>query len=140
MLGWMLAVWKIFRFRGRFRTALLADPKRLGELGEWIAHVHLLRLGYDVVARRWEAPFGEVDLIARRDGAWHFIEVKTRREDDVHQPEDAVTAEKETRYHQLARYFMKQHGLLDQPARFHIVPVEFDESGKWRVRFIRNAF
>ncbi len=41
----------------------------------------LLRLkGYRILARRWRAPVGEIDLIARRGKVLAFVEVKARAE------------------------------------------------------------
>lgn len=109
------------------------DPKRLGRLGEWLAHDHLRREGYDVLARNWHAPFGEVDLIARRGGQLHFVEVKTRRAHPDYRPEDRVTADKERRYVALATYFLKQYHLEDMAVRYHVIGVEFDTEGGWQL-------
>ena len=37
---------------------------RLGDWGEWVALQHLLKCGFDVIARNWKISRGEVDLIA----------------------------------------------------------------------------
>lgn len=105
-----------------------AEGRRsLGEAGEWLAHDLLARAGYDILARNWRAPFGEVDLIARRDGELHFFEVKTRRADDRFTPADNVTPAKIRRYQRLAAYFLRQHGLYGQVSvRYHLVGIVTD--------------
>ncbi|HNR39171.1 MAG TPA: YraN family protein [Acidobacteriota bacterium] len=130
----------MFGFTRRAARRLLHDPKALGRLGEWLAHRRLAADGFDVVARNWRAPFGEVDLVARRGEAIHFVEVKTRVRHARWRPEDAVTAEKIERYGRLAAYFLKEHGLRDIPVRYHVVAVVFDPDGSHELEFIENAF
>lgn len=122
------------------RRKMIEDPHRLGQLGEWLAYDHLLESGFDVLARNWKTSFGEVDLIARRDGCYHFIEVKTRHPNPLFRPEDAVTADKQDQYYRLAAYFLKQHHLRQVPVRYDIISIEFDEAGRHRLTLIENAF
>lgn len=37
------------------------------------------REGYNILARRWRGPVGEIDLVVERDGEVVFIEVKAAR-------------------------------------------------------------
>jgi putative endonuclease len=50
----------------------------LGHRAEWAATVALVLKGYRVLARRYSAPGGEIDLIARRGSTIAFVEVKAR--------------------------------------------------------------
>src|SRR5262249_29246226 len=34
--------------------------------------------GYRILARRWQSPVGEIDIVARRRGVLVFVEVKAR--------------------------------------------------------------
>jgi putative endonuclease len=81
-----------------------------------------------------------VDLVARRDGAIHFIEVKTRIRNERWRPEDSVTAEKTERYGRLAAYFLREHGLRDTAVRYHIAAITFDPDGSHTIEIIENAF
>ena len=49
-----------------------------GLRAEWIAAAWLLMKGYRILARRFSAAGGEVDLIARRGLTVAFVEVKAR--------------------------------------------------------------
>src|SRR5690606_37050698 len=51
---------------------------RLGHRGEWLAGLALLVKGYRILARRYRAPGGEIDLIARRGDVVAMVEVKCR--------------------------------------------------------------
>jgi putative endonuclease len=52
-----------------------------GQLAEQAASEHLTRLGYDVIARNWRNRLCEIDIVARKGGCVHFVEVKYRQAD-----------------------------------------------------------
>lgn len=86
--------------------------KYIGNKGEDIACMFLMKRGYKITERNHLRKWGEIDIIARRGEKLHFIEVKTvSREslDDVtyetkegYNPEDNVHFRKRER---LARVF-----------------------------------
>lgn len=61
-----------------------ASPQRVkadakGRWAETLAAFVLRAKGYRILARRYRAPMGEIDLIARRGRRLAFVEVKARR-------------------------------------------------------------
>jgi putative endonuclease len=95
----------------------------LGALGEQAATRLLRRKGYVIVSRRHRDAGGEIDLIAVDQRTLVFVEVKTRRSSHREHPAEAVDREKQRRVARAAVTFMKQHQLLNHPARFDIVAV-----------------
>lgn len=55
----------------------VTSRRALGDTGESIACEYLARKGYKIVERNYLRPWGEIDIVARRDRNYHFIEVKT---------------------------------------------------------------
>ncbi|MBI5457664.1 YraN family protein [Candidatus Kaiserbacteria bacterium] len=53
-----------------------AARKEVGRLGEDIAAQFLLRKGFSILARNYRKPWGEIDIIAEKDGIVRFVEVK----------------------------------------------------------------
>lgn len=51
--------------------------KSVGRTGEDIACLFLERKGYKIIERNYRKPWGEIDIIAEKDGAIRFVEVKT---------------------------------------------------------------
>lgn len=51
--------------------------KEIGNLGEKIACEYVKRHGMKVLERNVTRKTGEIDIVARKDGTLHFIEVKT---------------------------------------------------------------
>lgn len=68
--------------------------QRLGRLGENIACRYLKKNHYQILARNYRAAAGEIDVVARKDGVFHFIEVKARTNESFGWPEEAVNDEK----------------------------------------------
>ena len=59
-------------------TARRRKAYRLGFLAEWIAAGFLLIKGYRIIALRYAAHSGEIDIIALRRDVVVFVEVKAR--------------------------------------------------------------
>ena len=55
------------------------DSKELGKWGERIATQYIEKLGLTVVDTNYRTRLGEIDIIAKRDLVYHFIEIKARR-------------------------------------------------------------
>lgn len=52
---------------------------QIGLLAEWLCVLRLWLTGWRILARRWQHPLGEIDLIACRRQVVAFIEVKARK-------------------------------------------------------------
>ena len=50
---------------------------KTGKLGEDIAEMFLTKHGFDVFTRNFLKKYGEIDIIAKKEGIIHFIEVKS---------------------------------------------------------------
>ena len=64
--------------------------KSVGDLGERIAADFLIRKGYHIKSKNYHSRFGEIDIIAEREGFLYFVEVKTRRNVDFGLAEESV--------------------------------------------------
>lgn len=104
--------------------------KRLGGAGERLAAVWLEERGYRVLARNWRCPYGELDLVAEREGELVFVEVKTRRGDRLGAPEEAVTAAKRRRLVASVAAYLDAEGAADRPYRIDVIAVDLAPSGR----------
>ena len=104
-----------------------AYRQRLGARGEDRAAAWYRAAGYDVVARNWRCPEGELDLVVGRPGELVFCEVKTRSSDRFGAPAEAVTIAKQRRLRMLAARFLADHvldaGTAGRTIRFDVVAV-----------------
>jgi putative endonuclease len=84
------------------------SAERLGHRAELIALWYLRCKGYRLVAQRYKAPSGEIDLIMKRGKHLAFIEVKARA--TVDDGIIAVTQYQSRRITAAASHFTSVHG------------------------------
>lgn len=107
---------------------------KLGASGENAACRYLKKRGYKIIERNFKNPFGEIDIIAAKDGVTAFIEVKTRLTDTFGAPCEAVGEERKRRYISGAKYYFAGRR-IDCTVRFDIIEVYRGE-----IEHIENAF
>lgn len=86
--------------------------QRIGRWGETVAAYHLEGRGYRILAHNVRTPCGEIDLVARQEGAAGcvvFVEVKTRTGEGFGLPEEAVDARKLEHLFRSAEIFLQEH-------------------------------
>jgi putative endonuclease len=96
---------------------------------------HLEALGFRVLERNWRGGGGELDIVALRDGALRFVEVKLRDPDDP-LADEAVPAHKRTRLRGAARAWLTTHEMYADDMAFMVVWIAPDGS----MRLVDDAF
>lgn len=108
-----------------------------GRRGEEIAAVFLSGEGFEILHRNWRAGRYELDIVARKDGILHVVEVKSRHAGALTGPEDAMTRTKFDCLCRAAEAYVCRYG-LDVDVQFDLVAVEFSGDG-YQVRYVPNA-
>ncbi|MBK9127344.1 MAG: YraN family protein [Phycisphaerales bacterium] len=117
----------------------MSDPRHaLGLAGEKLAESHLAQLGMKCLARRFATPAGELDLVMVDGDTVVFVEVKTRADRALADPQDAVTPAKQRRLGRAARWFLSQKRLERHPCRFDVVGVILAPPAPPRIEHIRD--
>ena len=84
-------------YKKKKQESILAHQRslQLGNTGEELAALHLTQENYQILERNWNLHKGcEIDIIARKGNVLHFIEVKTRKSDNITTPEQAIDKKK----------------------------------------------
>ena len=81
----------------------------VGKQGEQAAADYLKMHGYEIVAANQRTPYGEIDLIAQKDGFTIFVEVKTRTSKIFGPPEIAVSPRKQAHMRSCAEHYAQQN-------------------------------
>ena len=112
---------------------------KTGDMGEEFAAKYLEKNGYKIVDRNFKCRFGEIDIIAVKDGYIVFAEVKTRAKNALVSGEESVDYFKQRRLISAAKYYLKISQSLLQP-RFDVIVVEHSDNILTITNHIENAF
>nr|WP_307985479.1 YraN family protein [uncultured Prevotella sp.] len=102
----------------------MAEHNDLGKWGEDEAALYYEDRGYEILERDWKVGKRDIDLIALTEDkdTLVFVEVKTRQNSDLQEPEEAVDVKKMRNLAIAANAYVKLHG-LDMDVRFDIISV-----------------
>lgn len=93
-----------------------------GAAGEVLAARFLRNKGYEIWSANFRCRFGEIDIIAANNPYIAFVEVKSRSEDSLYEPREAVTSEKEHRIIKTAMLYIQTNQITLQP-RFDVIEI-----------------
>ena len=100
-----------------------AHNQALGRAGERCAEQFLIKKGYEILARNYRTPYGELDLIAKEANTIVFIEVKTRTSEAYGTGFEAIDAKKQQRILQAAQHYLFTNGLSGAPVRVDAIQI-----------------
>ena len=99
--------------------------------------------GYSLVKRNFVTRFGEIDIIAESAEYILFVEVKTREENAIVPPEEAVDGKKQKRLRLAAERFLTLYKTDLQPRFDTALVTVFEKEDRkkgYRLHYIKNAF
>ncbi len=127
------------------------SPRRgLGRAGEEIALRALIDAGLTILARNWQCPVGEIDIIAQEPGPDYvhglaavpwlvLVEVRTRRGSSHGTALQSVAHRKQRKLREVAQQYVQTSGWTG-PWRIDVVAVQMDGYGHLlNVQHIRHA-
>ena len=93
---------------------LKSKTSQTGAIGEDVACVYLQQKGFKIIARNYRKPWGEIDIIAEKNGEVRFIEVKAvsadhnkfSRESNSYRPEEQIHPAKLKKIARTAQLYM----------------------------------
>ena len=120
---------------------VLSKKLALGQHAEKLAADFLERHGYEILARNWRRPEGELDLVVSGEGLCIFVEVRSRTGTERGHPLESIDGRKRARILRAARMYINEEHPSAAVFRFDVVGVTFalDESPPELVH-IEDAF
>jgi putative endonuclease len=116
------------------------QPKHvLGKYGESVAAEYLIRQGYEIVERNWHCRQGEIDLIAKQNDQWVFVEVKTRSSKTADVGFEAVDQLKLQKLRRTIAQWCQSRQVSSVKLRLDVISV-FVSSGRVRFEHLKQVF
>lgn len=115
----------------------MADARSVsGTLAEDRVTLHLQQLGFQILARNFKTKLGEIDIVAAKGRALHFVEVRSRASKGFMRPAESVDARKQLKLRRTAELYLARHrGPPPLEVFFDVASVVGDE-----LEYIQGAF
>jgi len=119
----------------------------LGPKGEEVAENYLKNKGYEILEKNYTnnlgKRLGEIDIIARKDNALVFVEVKTRNMKNYSQthPEENITYSKLHKLSKIANQYLYKNKLLGANYRFDAISIWLDlENRQAKIKHLESIY
>ena len=117
----------------------------IGKKGEELALEFLKKNDFLKLATNFKAGRGEIDIIVKRKNVIHFVEVKTRKNDDFGNPESFVSDAQANKISQTAELFLEQYEeKTDEEFKgfiqFDIISILFENDKVKDILHLEDAF
>lgn len=83
--------------------------QQVGKWGEETAFKWLMEQGYEVLGQNIRTPYGEIDIIAKKENMIIFVEVKTLTSSKNFFPEQQITNRKREHMLNSAQHYAAEH-------------------------------
>ncbi|MBI5140124.1 MAG: YraN family protein [Candidatus Vogelbacteria bacterium] len=123
------------------------EKREIGDKGEDLSAMFLMKQGHKIVARNCWKPWGEIDIVTKKDGYLHFVEVKTVirdlsqfREDEEYSPFDNITFDKKKRISRAIKTFLLENReFTNADWQADVIAVYLDKnSDKHKIDFLED--
>lgn len=114
------------------------DKDELGKFGETLAKNFLANKGYKILEQNWVFQKLELDIIAYHHSKIIVVEVKTRENNYVGEPWEAVTLGKQNRIIKAANAYLIEKE-IDDEVQFDIVSIIHNQK-ETKIEHLEDAF
>jgi putative endonuclease len=111
--------------------------QRVGKWGEETAVKFLVQRGCEIVGQNVRTPYGEIDIIAKMDDDFLFVEVKTRTSNKMGLPEESITARKRGHMVACAEHYAMEHEI--DRWQIDVISIEGKPGSTPKVTYFENA-
>ena len=113
----------------------------IGKWGEKIAANYLKKHGYEIVVTNQRLGRDEIDIIAKINSRWIFVEVKTRTSTAVGGAEDQITRQKIKALKRAVFLYCRQNRLNLEKTRADFIAVDIRREQKLaKIKHFKNIF
>ena len=112
-----------------------------GSFAEELAEKFLKDRGYKILGRNYRKPWGEVDIIAEKEGIIIFVEVKASDSPAPKgfEPEKRVNDDKIKRIKRAAQTYIQQNNLDNRSWQIDIIAIELNkDKGTAKITHFKN--
>ncbi len=111
---------------------------QIGRSGEQQAARYLEENDVAILGMNYHTPYGEIDIIGKKNDLLVFCEVKTRTSQKFGYPEESITPKKKNALINSSLHYLQEHDQLDHPWRIDVITI-LKENHEIHFDWIENA-
>ncbi|MGB9765884.1 MAG: YraN family protein [Sulfurihydrogenibium sp.] len=111
------------------------NKRKVGSRNENLAVKYLESKGYRILDRNYYSRYGELDIVAEKDGTVVIVEVRSLSKQDFGSPEESLNIRKVSKILKTAQHYLYEKNLFDKTVRFDVIAITKDG-----INHIENAF
>ncbi|MEG1311675.1 MAG: YraN family protein [Romboutsia sp.] len=113
------------------------NNKEKGDFGEFVALKYLMSKGAEILDKNYKIKTGEIDIIAKLNNQFIFVEVKSRSNLKYGYPSESVNNKKIKKITSTAKYYILKNNLHNESIRFDVIEIYLNDK---KINHIVNAF
>ncbi|MEO0286631.1 MAG: YraN family protein [candidate division WOR-3 bacterium] len=106
-----------------------------GKFAEDFAAKYLKRSGYKIITRNYRKPYGEIDIICKKDSCLVFVEVRSLSGDFM-EPSETITYRKKENLSKVIKAFISENG-WEGDVRFDFIGLRWN-GNDFEINHIEN--
>jgi len=119
----------------------MSHTQQTGNTGEAIATNFLKGQGYTIVDTNWSSQFGELDIVAKQNQTYVFVEVKTRHSHNTESALASITLSKREKMIKTIYLYLHEHDLDDDILwRVDVIGIALHRNQPPTIDHVENAF
>ena len=88
-----------------------SKTQQIGEKGEEMAKVFLMKQGFTVIEQNVANKYGEIDIVAKKSNLWYFFEVKAGKKSSFFNPAENLTEKKIRKFRISVEHYTLIHSI-----------------------------
>lgn len=109
-----------------------------GRIGERLAARYLQKRGYSILQTNWTCRWGEIDIVAKKDGKLRFVEVKFRSSTSYGFGYEAVTHSKRKKLKRTVQMYLLKNDFSQGCWCFEVVSIT-KVAGRYKLAHFNNV-
>ncbi|WP_430882807.1 YraN family protein [Fusibacter sp. JL216-2] len=114
------------------------DRQKSGKHGENIACEHLTRHGLEIVETNYYTRYGEIDIVAKTDKTYHFVEVKTRLNHNYGRAAESLSPRKLKHFMKTVQSYVKRKKILKYDISIDFIAIDILNDGTIEFEWMKN--
>jgi putative endonuclease len=118
----------------------MGQTQKTGNKGESIARDFLIQKSYIIVDTNWSTRFGELDIVAKKDDVYVFVEVKARHSKDTESAFASITPSKREKMIKAVYQYIHEKDLDDIDWRIDAIGIALLHNQSPIIDHVEDAF